>query len=399
MAFFPMNENLREACEEIIDKIIDGKITKNNLEYEKINIARKYNIGRVIKNAEIFHFAKKDNNYQFLKEFLKIKPIRTLSGVANISVMWLDKTRKSPHDKDQFFSCPGDCIYCVQGSVQDEKILLAPKSYSGCEPTTMRAIRNNFDPYLQTTNRIKQLHVIGHSTDKCELIVMGGTFTAMPNNFQNDFIKGCLDAMNEKTSETLDEAQSKNEIAPNRCVGLTIETRADFCNQKHIDEMLRLGCTRVEIGIQSTDDKILSLIRRGHDARANMEAIERIKRAGLKFTAHWMPGLTGLMGEVDERKEIEMFHEMFENPAYQPDELKIYPVLVLSGTELYKLWQNGKYKPLTKEQMLRLLIEMKKIVPNYVRIKRVMRDISEHEAKAGASTTNLRQLAKIRMEE
>jgi len=392
--------SLKRACEEIIDGIVNGAITKKNLEYEKIRIASKYSIGRVIKNAEILDYIEKDNlNFHFVNNILRIKPIRTLSGVANISVMWLDKTRKSPHDPEQFYSCPAACIYCAQGSKDENGVLLAPKSYTGCEPTTMRAIRNDFDPFLQVTNRIKQLHIIGHETDKCELIIMGGTFTSMPFEFQASFVRGCLDAMNEAPSKTLSEAQEMNESAKNRCVGLTIETRADFCSQRHLDEMLQLGTTRVEIGIQSTSDEILRAINRGHGTKENIKAIELLRKSGLKFTAHWMPGLTGLLGEVDEKMEIEMFRELFSDPQYRPDELKIYPVLVLPGTELYKLWQNGKYHPLMKEQMLNLLIEMKRIIPPYVRVKRVMRDISEHEASAGASTTNLRQLAKLRMEE
>ncbi len=401
-AILEKNSAAKLASDEIIAGVLNGSINKNNFEYEKIRVSKKYGTGKIIKNAEVFQFVEgSDPNHEFLKIFLKTKPVRTSSGVANIAVMWLDHAHRSPHDPDKFYSCPAACVYCPQGGAKDVNgvIVQVPKSYTGCEPTTMRAIRNNYDPFLQVTNRLKQLHIIGHSTDKCELIVMGGTFTSMPYEYQKNFVKGCLDAMNESASGTIEEAQMKNESAQNRCIGLTIETRADFCYEKHIDEMLRLGCTRVEIGVQSTDDKILAAIKRGHGAEENARAIELLKKSGLKFTAHWMPGLTGLFGEVDEKREIEMFRELFENPAYRPDELKIYPVLVLPGTELYEMWNRGEYQPLSSEQMLNLLIEMKRIVPPYVRIKRVMRDISEHEAKAGASTTNLRQLAKIKMDE
>ncbi len=163
--------------------------------------------------------------------------------------------------------------------------------------------------------------------------------------------------------------------------------------------MLKLGCTRVEIGIQSTSDKVLKAIQRGHDSDENIRAIALLRDSGLKFTAHWMPGLTGLFGEIDINEEIRLFSELFDNPDYRPDEIKVYPVLVLPNTGLHELWKNGQYTSLTKIQMLDLLIEMKKIVPSYVRIKRVMRDISEHESQAGASTTNLRQLAKLKMQE
>ena len=317
--------------------------------------------------------------------------MRTASGVANIAVMWL-------HDSHEN-SCPAKCIYCPQGASQDADgvvHLIAPKSYTGIEPTTLRAIRNEYDPVKQVTNRIKQLNIIGHPTDKCELIIMGGTFMATPPEFQDDFVKKCLDGFNGKPSTSLAEAQAINENARNRCIGLTIETRADFCTDEQIDRMLGLGCTRVEIGVQAVDDELLRITKRGHKARANVDAIRRLKEKGLKVCVHWMPGLTGMHGAIDEEKEIEMLRQLF-TPDYMPDELKIYPTLVIPGTELYDLWKDGKYTPLTDEQMIRLLIEFKKTVPAYVRIKRVMRDISEHKPEAGARKTNLRQLAAEKM--
>lgn len=387
------------ACLEIIRKIESCEITHSNIEFGKIQIAKKYLLPKIPKNAEIINYAdREDPSFSLVNRMLKIKPVRTLSGVANISVMWLDKDHRSPHNPDRFYSCPAACVYCAQGSLKNGVMLPAPKSYTGCEPTTMRAIRNDYDPWKQVKNRLKQLHIIGHATGKCELIIMGGTFTSMPPEYQDNFVKRCFDAFNAEESSALEEAQIKNETARNRCIGLTIETRADFCRQQHVSQMLRLGCTRVEIGVQSTSDKILAAIKRGHDAKENTKAIKLLKDSGLKFTAHWMPGLTGLTGGIDEDLEIELFKQLFTDSNYKPDELKIYPVLVLPGTELYEMWQRGEYKPLTREQMLRLLIEMKKTVPKYVRIKRIMRDISEHESAAGASTTNLRQLAKIEME-
>lgn len=397
--------NVRAACREIIDKITSGNITSSNIEPEKIRIGNKYGVPKILKNAEIFQCLDKNDkvhatNYKLISRVLKIKPVRTLSGVANISVMWLDREHKSPHNSERDYSCPAACVYCAQGEVLNAEgvKVSAPKSYTGCEPTTMRAIRNDYDPHKQVTNRLKQLNLIGHSTDKCELIIMGGTFTSTPYEYQENFVKGCFDAFNGENSETLEDAQLKNGMAANRCIGLTIETRADFCHKKHVDEMLRLGCTRVEIGVQSTSDEILSAIKRGHGTKENIRAIKLLKDSGLKFTAHWMPGLTGLLGEINEKKEIELFKQLFADENYKPDELKIYPALVLPGTELYEMWKKGEYKPLTSGQMLSLLIKMKKIVPRYVRIKRVMRDISEHESVAGASTTNLRQLAKLEME-
>ncbi len=371
---------------EIIERIESGLIrNKDILEVEKLALAKKHGIFRVVKNADIMEYAK-HNSRADLMEFLRTKPVRTASGVANIAVMW----KGADTGEGKFFSCPANCVYCPQGEN-------SPKAYTGVEPTTMRAKRLGYDPWLQVKKRIKQFHIIGHKTDKCELIIMGGTFTAMPLSFQQDFVKKCFDAFNEEESPNIKEAHAKNETASNRCIGLTIETRADYCLEKHIGQMLQLGCTRVEIGVQTTSDELLEKINRGHDAQANIDAIKWLKNAGLKFTAHWMPGLTGLEGDIDAKEELRLFKQLF-TPEYQPDELKIYPALVIQGTKLHEMWKAGKYKPLERNEMLDLLMKMKEAVPPHVRIKRVMRDISEHEAEAGARTTNLRQIAKGIME-
>ena len=380
-----------ETARMLLDKIRSGQIiTQDQLELEKIKIAAGQPL---IKNSDIAALLKpEDVDYKHLRNFLKIKNIRTASGVANIAVMWLNQKHE--------YSCPFSCVYCPQGAIRDADggvQLIAPKSYTGVEPTTLRAIRNGFDPFLQVSNRTNQLNIIGHPTDKCELIIMGGTFMATPLAFQDEFVKRCLDAFNGVNSETLGEAQLKNETAANRCIGLTIETRADYCSQHQIDQMLQLGCTRVEIGVQSTDEQLLMDTKRGHGVDANIDAIRLLKENGIKVCVHWMPGLTGLYGNIDEEKEIEMFRQLFSNPDYMPDEIKIYPTLVIPGTELHEMWKSGAYTPLSNDQMIKLLIEFKKIVPSFVRIKRVMRDISEHKPEAGAKTTNLRQLANIQM--
>src|SRR3989344_159785 len=380
-----------ETARMLLDKIRSGQIiTQDQLELEKIKIAAGQPL---IKNSDIAALLKpEDVDYKHLRNFLKIKNIRTASGVANIAVMWLNQKHE--------YSCPFSCVYCPQGAIRDADggvQLIAPKSYTGVEPTTLRAIRNGFDPFLQVSNRTNQLNLIGHPTDKCELIIMGGTFMATPLAFQDEFVKRCLDAFNGVNSETLGEAQLKNETAANRCIGLTIETRADYCSQHQIDQMLQLGCTRVEIGVQSTDEQLLMDTKRGHGVDANIDAIRLLKENGIKVCVHWMPGLTGLYGNIDEEKEIEMFRQLFSNPNYRPDEIKIYPTLVIPGTELHEMWKSGAYTPLSNDQMIKLLIEFKKIVPSFVRIKRVMRDISEHKPEAGAKTTNLRQLANIQM--
>ncbi|MCX6819190.1 MAG: tRNA uridine(34) 5-carboxymethylaminomethyl modification radical SAM/GNAT enzyme Elp3 [Candidatus Aenigmarchaeota archaeon] len=374
--------SLQDACNELIEKIKSGAITSQaSLEKEKVLISKKYMLDKIIKNADIMAFADDEK----IRKFLLTKPTRTLSGVANIAVMWMNKK-----------SCIGSCIYCPQGEYIDTKgVRLVPKSYTGSEPATMRALRLNYDPYLQVQNRLKQLKAIGHPTDKCELIIMGGTFMLMSKKYQEQFVQRCLDAFNKSESKTLAEAQKKNESAANRCIGLTIETRSDYCKKAHIKQMLKLGCTRVELGVQSTDDKILKKIKRNHGTRENIYAIRLLKEAGLKVCAHWMPGLTGLE-KMNLKKELRLFKALFL-PDYMPDELKIYPTLVIQGTKLYELWNNGKYKELTIDQASDLLIAMKKIVPPYTRIKRIMRDISEKEVAAGPATTNLRQLTNVKM--
>ncbi len=362
--------NKKAALRELAEKIRNREITsRKRLEKEKISIAKKYSLDTVIKNADII-------SHGCESALLRTKPVRTLSGVCNIAVMWLSNN-----------SCPGACIYCPQ-SLVDKNV---PKSYTGVEPAALRAMRNNFDPGLQIRNRLKQLHAIGHSTGKCELIIMGGTFLSSEKGFQDEFVKQCFDALNNAESETLEEAQRLNENSPNRCIGLTIETRADFCKAGHIEQMLRLGCTRVELGVQSTDDNLLKKVKRGHAAEENIRAIRLLKKAGLKVCMHWMPGLTGLNGSIDAKKEIEMFRKLFESD-YCPDELKIYPVLVIPGTELYEILRRKEYEPMETKHAIQLLIEMKKIIPRYVRVKRIMRDISEKVVTAGPKTTNLRQM-------
>lgn len=379
--------SLQNACDELVEKIRSGKITSQRaLEIEKVRISKKYTLGRILKNADILGFTSDEK----IRAFLLTKPTRTLSGVANIAVMWMDKK-----------SCIGSCIYCPQGinnkaKIYAEGIRLVPKSYTGSEPATMRALRLNYDPYMQVQNRLKQLKAIGHSTDKCELIIMGGTFLVTSEKYQKRFVQSCLDAFNKSSSRTLLEAQRKNESAANRCIGLTIETRADYCRKDHIKQMLRLGCTRVELGVQSTDASILKKIKRGHGIKENISAIRLLKEAGLKVCIHWMPGLTGLK-KLDIKKELCLFRKLLSSPDYRPDELKIYPTLVIPGTELHELWDNDEYNAMTSDQAGDLLIKIKSLVPPYVRIKRVMRDISEKEVAAGPYTTNLRQLTQTKM--
>ncbi|MFC2143185.1 radical SAM protein, partial [Candidatus Aenigmatarchaeota archaeon] len=284
---------MKHIYSELLERVRKEKVTDSGkFEIMKTEFAREKKLPKIPKNAEILNVLEKDEYKEFSK-LLMTKPIRTLSGVANIAVMWLPDDPKD--------SCPGSCIYCPQGSVKKATDVgdvssRVPKSYTGTEPTTMRAVRNKFDPYDQIKNRLNHFHVLGQKTDKCELIIMGGTFTAWDISKQDLFVKRCFDAFNSCDSESLQKAQQINQTAKSRVIGLTIETRADYCKDEHIKQMLKLGCTRVELGIQSTSDKILKLIKRGHLSDINKEAIARLRAAGIKVCIHWMPGLTGLYG-------------------------------------------------------------------------------------------------------
>lgn len=304
-----------------------------------------------------------------LERLLTKRAVRTLSGVAVISVL------TKPQD------CPGNCLFCPT-----EKNM--PKSYLSNEPAVMRAILNDFDPFRQVTMRLKALEANGHATDKVELIVMGGTWSYHAHQYQNWFIKRCLEALNGKAAKTLTEAQKKNETTKHRCIGLTLETRPDYIDQAEVKRLRNFGCTRVELGIQHTDDQVLKLNRRGHTAAQSIAAIKLLKDAGFKLNLHLMPNMYG----STPAKDLAMFKKIFTDGNYMPDMIKIYPCVVNEFADLYKLYKQGKYKPYTDKQLLTLLIKIKKITPPWVRITRLIRDIPEESIIAGNKITNLRQL-------
>ncbi len=317
---------------------------------------------KLLKNKKI----KSDKN---LERLLRKREIRTLSGVAVITVI----TKAYP--------CPGKCIYCPNE-------LGMPKSYLSNEPAVMRAIGTKFDPWRQVSVRLEALKNNGHNTDKIELIVLGGSWSAYPKSYQTNFIKRCFDALNGKTAKTLAQAQKLNEKAKHRCVGLTLETRPDMIDETEIKRMRELGCTRVELGVQSLDDKILKLNQRGHTVKQTITATRLLKQAGFKVMYHLMPNLPG----STPAKDLKMFKELFANPDFQPDLLKIYPCVVTKNSILYQWYKQDKYKPYSDKQLKKLLIEIKQIIPCYVRITRLIRDIPAESIIAGNKITNLRQI-------
>ncbi|MDD5566721.1 MAG: tRNA uridine(34) 5-carboxymethylaminomethyl modification radical SAM/GNAT enzyme Elp3 [Patescibacteria group bacterium] len=300
---------------------------------------------------------------------LRRRKIRTLSGVAVITAL----TKPYP--------CPGKCVYCP---AEDQM----PKSYLVSEPAAQRAFRAKFDPHRQVKTRIATLQANGHATDKIELIVLGGTWSAYPAAYQTQFIKRCFDAANGKIAPSLSAAQKRNERSKNRIIGLTIETRPDFITPEEIRRLRELGVTRVQIGVQTTDDRILKLVKRGHDVETITKATKLLREAGLKINYHLMPGLPG----ATPAKDIKTFREVFTDPRFKPDFLKLYPTVVLKNSPLYRLWKRGKYKPYSERQLMSLIPKLKALVPRWVRIERLVRDIPGPDIVAGSRLTNLRQV-------
>jgi elongator complex protein 3 len=319
-----------------------------------------------------------------IENLLITKNIRTLSGVAVVAVL------------TKPYRCPGTCIYCPT-----EKDM--PKSYLSNEPAIMRAILTDFHPYKQVMARLKSLEATGHKTDKIELIVMGGTFSYFPKQYQTWFVKECFRACNAelkviksiKSKVYLKQLQKINEKSKHRIIGLTLETRPDYIDEKEIIRMRKLGATRVELGVQSIYDDILKLNKRGHGIKETIRATRLLKEAGFKINYHIMPDLPG----SNYKKDLAMFKELFSNPDFQPDMLKIYPCVVVKNSPIYKWWKNGKYKPYSDKKLIRLLAEIKKIIPYYVRITRLIRDIPSTSIVAGNKVSNLRQVLKKKSEE
>ena len=295
------------------------------------------------------------------------KPTRTISGITPIAVML--PPRKCKH---------GTCLYCPSLGV--------PQSYTPKSPVVLRASQVNYDSYKQVRGRIKAFKAMNHPTEKVELIIMGGTFLEYSEEFKEKFIKGCYDALNRRISETLEQAQKLNEKAKHRCVALCIETRPDVCS-KYINQMIKWGITRVELGVQIIDDEIYKKIKRGHKIKEVVDATQNLKNAGFKVGYHIMPGLPG----SNFKKDLKLFKKLFSDEKFKPDQLKIYPCQVIPGSELERWYWKGKYKPYTKEETEKILVEMLKIVPRYCRVMRIMREIPPEYLVAGTINIDLRK--------
>lgn len=419
-----LDNNKEKAIWELLHcRILDDKDLMRN----KRLLARKYSIG-IPSNADVLRFYREmvEGGYmkrnEGLEPILRKRAVRTMSGIAPVAVL------------TKPYGCPGECAYCPT-----EKDV--PQSYLSNEPAVMRAIRCNYNPYVQVQDRLRALIANGHEPTKIELIVIGGTWSYFPRKYKYWYIANCFAAANEfdlkleirnqklgnkiikspfvkgvpdragdlasvnnhkpKTKYSLNlsikdlqlalqKEQKKNEKAKYNIIGLTLETRPDYINEKELIEMRELGCTRVELGVQAIDDEILKLNKRGHGVAEIADATKLLRSFGFKITYHLMPGLPG----SNLKRDLEMHKQYFIDPRFQPDQIKFYPTVVTKGSLLYKWWKQGKYKPYSDENLQKLIIDCKKATPPYVRIIRLIRDIPGESIVDGNKITNLRQVMK-----
>ncbi len=398
---------------EIIKRIKKEKPTKSELSKIKLKLCKKYNMQKIPNDYDIFIHADEED-YQKVR-YLHTKPGRTSSGVAVVALM--TKPSKCPH---------GKCTYCPGGP--DSEFGDVPQSYTGKEPASMRGERNNFDPYLQVFNRLEQYTVLGHNYDKAEVIVMGGTFPSLSDDYKRNFVGYTFKAFNDfsdyffntsinfskfkeffelpgeigskkrvesiqkkalamKGETDLKKEQEKNESSKIRCVALCIETRPDYCKKPEINDMLDYGCTRVELGVQSLNNNVLEYVERGHKVEDSIYATKLLKDSLFKVGYHMMPGLP----LTSEKEDSEILKRLFSDDDFRPDALKIYPCMVMPGTKLHKKYLNGDFVPMTTQKAERVISEFKEHVPEYCRIMRVQRDIPTKVISAGVDRTNLRQ--------
>lgn len=363
--------------EQIAEEIRSGSIrNKKDLQNKKVELAKKYNMDFIPSDTEILNSGDFDEQYVNL---LRIKPTRTISGVAVVAAM--TSPERCPH---------GKCIYCPGGIDNN-----SPQAYTGHEPAALRGRSNNYDAYDQVFNRLKQLETIGHDTSKVDLIIMGGTFTARDRSYQESFIKGCLDAMNKKISPTLQESILENETSNRRCIGLTVETKPDWFLENEIDASLSYGTTKVELGIQNLSESILRLNGRGHGLAEIIKSTQLSRDAGMKIVYHLMPGMYGSSFEDD----VKSFDLMINDPAYRPDMLKIYPTLVVKGTTIYKLWKQGKYVPMDTGKAVDLISYYMEKMPPWIRVQRMQRDIPVKFIEAGVKRSDIRNMVDERLRE
>jgi elongator complex protein 3 len=363
----------KEAYRAIIDKILTDELTNDkDLTKVKLWACKRFELKKFPRNTQILAAATNQEKNKLIK-ILRIKPVRSVSGVYIITVM------------PKPFPCPKDepCIYCPGGPGEG-----TPQSYTGNEPAGRRAIEHNFDPYKQVKSRINQFRIMGHDVDKIELIIFGGTITAYPKNYLEWFVTQCLNAMSDSKAKNIIDAQTAAENAVIRNSDITIETRPDYCKKPHIDLMLNLGVTRVELGVQTVYNDVYKFVNRGHTVDNVVKSTKMLKDAGFAVIYHMMLGLTG----SDFNRDLEAFKTIFEDKNFKPDAIKIYPTLVMPNTKLYDLWKKNEYKPYSLQETVKLICEIKKKVPKWLRIQRIQRDIPVNLIAEGVKRGDLRVL-------
>lgn len=360
------------ACREISGMLLamDGP-TENRVRATIREACSRHSMPRIPRNREILATVS-GRDFDRLRGMLMTKPVKTASGVAVVALM------------PRPYACPhGRCTYCPGGPE-----INTPNSYTGSEPATADAMEYGYDPAGQISSKIERLVECGHDPSKMELVIVGGTFLFMPRWYREGFVKSCYDALNGFESPSLEAAQSANETAQVRNVGLTVETKPDYCKREHVDAMLGYGVTRVEIGVQSLRERVYRAVNRGHTYSDVQESFRVARDSGYKIAAHMMPGLPTMTPQED----IADFERLFTDDDLKPDMLKIYPSLVMEGTPLYREYESGRYRPYTEDEVIEVLVEAKRMVPPWMRIMRVQREIPPGDIAAGPRSGNLRQL-------
>lgn len=392
----PESERFMRACSDIANALIQDHEAQQvsetppkdiNLNSLRGQMAKKHRLTSQPPLTAIIA-AVPEHYKKYILPKLTAKPVRTASGIAVVAVMC--KPHRCPH-----IAYTGNiCVYCPGGP--DSDFEYSTQSYTGYEPTSMRAIRARYDPYEQARGRVDQIKALGHSVDKVEYIIMGGTFMSLPADYRDSFIASLHNALSGYTGTTnVDEAVLAGSMSNTKCVGITIETRPDYCLEPHLSAMLRYGCTRLEIGVQSLYEDVARDTNRGHTVAAVAETFSLAKDAGFKVVSHMMPDLPN----VGMERDLDQFREYFENPAFRTDGLKIYPTLVIRGTGLYELWRTGRYKNYTPNALVDIVARILALVPPWTRIYRVQRDIPMPLVTSGVENGNLRELALSRMKD
>lgn len=391
----PESERYMRACSDIASALIqdheaqqnDNALKKDlNLNSLRGQMAKKHRLSSQPPLTAIIA-AVPEHYKKYILPKLIAKPIRTSSGIAVVAVMC--KPHRCPH-----IAYTGNiCVYCPGGP--DSDFEYSTQSYTGYEPTSMRAIRARYDPFEQARGRVEQIKSLGHSVDKVEYIIMGGTFMSLPEDYRDEFISQLHNALSGYHGSNVDEAVEAGEMSNIKCVGITIETRPDYCLDPHLSSMLKYGCTRLEIGVQSLYEDVARDTNRGHTVAAVAETFKLAKDAGFKVVSHMMPDLPN----VGMERDLDQFREYFENPDFRTDGLKIYPTLVIRGTGLYELWRTDRYKNYTANALIDLVARILALVPPWTRIYRVQRDIPMPLVTSGVENGNLRELALSRMKD